>query len=111
MQIKTFDVGCEIHAEPGDRLEQCSKQAVHDLLCHQGYILFRGFSPTVEEYEAFTTQFGACANTREVHYPGSGAGLGFHAEDAYNAYRPDTLWFLCVYQGSDGGIPTGVVDG
>lgn len=111
MQIKTFDVGCEIRAETGERLERCSKQEVIDLVRRQGYALFTGFAPTVAEYEAFTARFGTCANTREVHYPESGAGLGFHAEDAYNPYRPDAIWFFCVYEGSDGGIPTGVVDG
>jgi hypothetical protein len=111
MQVKTHDVGSEIHAEPGEKLMDCPKEQVVDLASRQGYVLFSGFSPTVDEYEAFTAQFGTCANTREVHYPESGVGLGFHAEDAYNPYRPDSIWFFCAYEGSDGGVPTAAVDG
>jgi hypothetical protein len=111
VQIKTHDVGSEIHAENGEKLNDCRKEEVVDLARRSGYVLFRGFAPDVVQYEAFTTRFGTCANTREVHYPDSGAGLGFHAEDAYNPYRPDTIWFFCAFEGSDGGVPTGVVDG
>ena len=111
MKVKTHDVGSEIHAESGEKLKDVPTAEVVDLASRQGYVLFSGFSPTVEEYEAFTAQFGTCANTREVHYPDTGAGLGFHAEDAYNPYRPDSIWFLCKYEGSDGGVPTAVVDG
>jgi hypothetical protein len=111
MQITTRDLGCEIQAEAGDSLEQCSTAEVVELVRRSGYALFRGFAPSVADYEAFTARFGTCADTREVHYPESGAGLGFHSEDAYNPYRPDTIWFFCAYEGSDGGVPTGVVDG
>lgn len=110
MQINIFDVGAEIHAH-GATLTQCAKDEVVDLVRRQGYVLFSGFAPSVAECVQFTAQFGTCADTRHVHYPASGAGLGFHAEDAYNPYRPDVIWFFCVYEGSDGGVPTGTVDG
>ena len=111
MQIITFVIGAEIHPDAGQKLRDLPRDEVVDLVRRQGFVLFRGFEPTVAEYEQFTDAFGACADTRDVHYPESGDGLGFHAEDAYNPYRPDALWFLCKYEGSDGGIPTGVVDG
>jgi hypothetical protein len=111
MQIKKYDLGCEIRADRGETLAQCRTEQVVDLLRGHGYVVFSGFDPSVEEYEAFTVRFGTCEDTRHVHYPESGAALGFHAEDAYNPYRPDALWFFCAYEGSDGGIPTGVVDG
>jgi hypothetical protein len=111
MLISTFDLGSEIHAENGEKLADIAPDVVVDLVRRQGYTLFRGFAPAAAEFEAFTAAFGTCADTRHVHYPESGAGLGFHAEDAYNPYRPDVVWFFCAYQGSDGGIPTGVVDG
>ena len=110
MHIKILDVGAEIRAD-GATLAQCNKDEIVELVRKQGYALLSGFAPTVPEYERFTAQFGSCADTRHVHYPESGAGLGFHAEDAYNPFRPDAIWFLCVNEGSDGGVPTGTVDG
>lgn len=111
MEIKTSDIGSAVSATRGETLQDVSEEEIFELLLRSGYVLLRGFSPTVGEYEAFSGRFGTCAGTRDVHYPDSGAGLGFHAEDAYNPYRPDTIWFFCAYEGSDGGIPTGVVDG
>lgn len=110
METTVRDVGCEIRAE-GDTLADCSVEHVRELLARQGYVLFSGFEPSLADFELFTSRFGTCAETRHVHYPESGSGLGFHSEDAYNPYRPDALWFLCVYEGSDGGVPTGAVDG
>lgn len=111
MKTNSGTIGCEICAQPGERLDECDPEQVRDLVRARGWVFFSGFDPSVEDYETFTARFGACAGTREVHYPEGGEALGFHAEDAYNPYRPDTIWFLCAFQGSDGGIPTGVVDG
>lgn len=111
MKITTDTLGCEIRAEAGDRLSDCDADRVRELLRAHGWVYFAGFHPSVEEFESFSAQFGTCAPTRTVHYPPDGVALGFHAEDAYNPYRPDVLWFLCRYKGSDGGKPTGVVDG
>jgi hypothetical protein len=111
MRIQRGEIGTIVHADQGDRLADCPVGDVVELLRESGFILFRGLPPALEAYEAFTAQFGDCGDTREVHYPHDGTGLGFHAEDAYNPYRPDAIWFYCAYEGSDGGIPTGVVDG
>lgn len=111
MRIVSEGVGCEVRADSGERLNQCDQQEIVQLVRGHGWVMFSGFSPSLAEFEAFTGQFGTCAESRTVHYPPSGEGLGFHAEDAYNPYRPDTIWFLCLAQGSDGGAPTGVVDG
>jgi hypothetical protein len=111
MKISSEGVGCEISAERGEQLGQCDPAAILPLIRGHGWVFFSGFDPTVAEYETFTSRFGTCADTRGVHYPPGGEALGFHSEDAYNPYRPDTLWFLCVFEGSDGGAPTGVVDG
>lgn len=111
MRTEFQDVGCEVLAERSEKIHDCDPGMVRDLLRRQGWVAFNGFAVTVPEFEAFSAQFGVCANTRTVHYPPGGEALGFHAEDAYNPYRPDTLWFLCVFEGSDGGAPTGVVDG
>jgi TfdA family taurine catabolism dioxygenase TauD len=101
----------ELHAKPGERLNDCDPAHVIDLLRRTGWVYFSGFTPSVEDFETFSARFGTCAPTRTVHYPPGGKALGFHAEDAYNPYRPDALWFLCLFEGSDGGAPTGVVDG
>jgi len=110
MRIKLHDVGAEIHAE-GATLAECDKDEIVELVRKQGYVMLSGFTPTVNAYDQFTAQFGSCEVTRHVRYPQSRIGLAFHAEDAYTPYRPDALWFLCVNEGSDGGVPTGVVDG
>jgi hypothetical protein len=110
MLTKLYDVGAEIHAEDAT-LTDCDKDEIAELVREQGYVLLSGFAPTVSEYDQFTAQFGPCAVTRHVRYPQSRISLGFHAEDSYTPYRPDALWFLCVNEGSDGGVPTGVVDG
>lgn len=105
------DVGSEVRAGKGEKIQDRDTDSVRELLSRQGWITFTGFDVTVADFEAFSSRFGECANTRTVHYPAGGEALGFHAEDAYNPYRPDALWFLCVFEGSDGGAPTGVVDG
>ncbi|WP_084960731.1 TauD/TfdA family dioxygenase [Thermoactinospora rubra] len=111
MKIQSNTIGSEIHADPGERLAQIEPRVVVDLLRQGGYVYFTGFQPTLAEFEDFTKRFGTCAGARHVHYPEGGEALGFHAEDAYNPYRPDAIWFLCLFEGSDGGAPTGAVDG
>jgi len=111
MNVDRSELGCVVHAAPGNRLANCPADEVRALLREHGYVQFLGFAATPEEFAEFTNGFGRCADTRTVHYPEGGEALGFHAEDAYNPYRPDSLWFLCVFEGSDGGAPTGVVDG
>lgn len=111
MQITTKATGCTIDATPGQQLRDCDPGKVLTLLREHGWVYFSGFSPTVREYEDFTQLFGRCATPRSIIYPPGGVALGFHAEDSYNPWRPDALWFMCLSAGSDGGAPTGVVDG
>lgn len=103
-------IGCEIRAAAGDSLSHCDPGRISQLVRERGLILFSGFAPAAEEFEAFTSRFGVCAETRPVHYPSGGEALGFHAESGYTPYRPDAIWFWCVSPGSEG-MPTGVVDG
>lgn len=111
MKIDAKETGCEVHAAPGERLSRCEPGLVVSLLREHGWVFFSGFEPSVSEFVEFTNRFGFCAGPREVHYPPGGEALGYHAEDAYNPYRPDTIWFLCVFEGGDGGAPTRVIDG
>lgn len=111
MKIHPHDTGCDICAAPGERLADCDPAVVAAHLRRSGWVCFSGFDVTLPEFEAFAGRFGTCAGARDVHYPESGSALGFHAEDAYNPYRPDAIWFLCLFEGSDGGVPTSVVDG
>ncbi|MGI5270354.1 TauD/TfdA family dioxygenase [Nonomuraea sp. CA-218870] len=111
MKILSKTIGCEIAAGPGERLADIDPAIVVQLLKKDGYVYFTGYEPALAEFEAFTEQFGTCAGSRHVHYPEGGEALGFHAEDSYNPYRPDALWFMCLFEGSDGGAPTGAVDG
>ncbi|MEV4170449.1 TauD/TfdA family dioxygenase [Nonomuraea sp. NPDC049709] len=111
MKILSKTIGCEIAAGPGERLADIDPAIVVPLLKKDGYVHFTGYQPTLAEFEAFTGRFGTCAGARHVHYPEGGEALGFHAEDSYNPYRPDAIWFLCLFEGSDGGAPTGAVDG
>ena len=111
MKILPHNSGHIWLCEANESLFDCKVDEILKSVQHSGYILFRDFNPTQDEFEKFTNLFGICADTRHVHYPNTGEGLGFHAEDAYNPYRPDVIWFFCAFQGSDGGIPTNVVDG
>lgn len=111
MQVEKQDVGCVVSADSGERLADCDPAEVRELLRQQGYVYFTGFGVTMDEYQAFTARFGRCATPRTIEYPPGGVALGFHAEDSYNPWRPDALWFLCLAPGDDGGAPTGVVDG
>jgi len=111
MKITAAELGCEIRAAAGQRLADCDPAEVVEKLRQHGWVYFSGFAPSVEEFGAYARRFGRCATPREIHYPPGGVALGFHAEDSYNPWRPDALWFLCLTAGSDGGTPTGVVDG
>lgn len=111
MDITTKDVGCEIRAVAHERIADCDPATVVDLLRRNGWVYFAGFSPTLEEFEEFAKRFGRCATPRIILYPPGGVALGFHAEDSYNPWRTDAVWFLCLSAGSAGGTPTGVVDG
>lgn len=111
MKINSDQAGCEIVAGPGESINDCDPREIVSLVRRHGWLVFDGFDATVAEFEALTSRFGTCAGTRTVHYPAGGEALGFHAEDAYNPYRPDAIWFLCVFAGSDGGAPTRIVDG
>jgi TfdA family taurine catabolism dioxygenase TauD len=111
MKISWGGIGCNICALPGERLNQCAPSEVVSLLRKHGWVFFSGFKPSVTEFETFTSRFGTCQAVRTVPYLPGGTALGFHAEDAYTPFRPDTIWFLCVFEGSDGGVPTIVVDG
>lgn len=111
MRITEHDPGCYIAADGGDGLLDCDRGQVCELLRRNGYVYFSGFAATLDEFDQFTSRFGDCEEIRSVHYPPGGEALGYHAEDAYNPYRPDALWFFCQFEGSDGGAPTGVVDG
>lgn len=111
MKITVADNLCSIEADPGETLASCEPENVVTCLTRCGAVFLSGFEPTLEGFESFTNRFGTCAETRVVHYPPGGAALGFHAEDAYNPFRPDALWLWCACAGRDGGAPTNVVDG
>jgi hypothetical protein len=111
MEIKVSEIGSQIVAGAGEQLSDCRPDEVRDLLREHGWVYFTGFSPSVDEFREFTRKFGRCATPRSIVYPPGGVALGFHAEDSYNPWRPDALWFLCLNAGSHGGAPTGVVDG
>jgi hypothetical protein len=111
MDIKTDEIGSRIRACTGEQIADCSPDAVRNLLRNHGWVYFTGFSPSLPEFQEFTQKFGRCPTPRTIVYPPGGIALGFHAEDSYNPWRPDALWFLCLKAGSDGGAPTGVVDG
>lgn len=111
MKIVEGEIGCRVVADRGEELGQCDPARITSLLRQCGWVFFSGFEPSLGEFEAFSSRFGACQASRTVHYPPGGVGLGFHAEDAYNPYRPDVVWFFCLFEGTDGGVPTIAVDG
>lgn len=92
-------------------MTDCDVAEVRDLLRNHGWIYFSGFDASLEDFDGFGRKFGRCAPPRRMPETSGAVALGFHAEDSYNAWRPDALWFLCLSVGSDGGTPTDVVDG
>lgn len=111
MHVHVGTIGCTVEAAPGDQLSDCTPEEIVGLLRQHGWVYFTGFKPSIAEFHAYAARFGRCATPRVIHYPPGGVALGFHAEDSFNPWRPDALWFLCLAAGSDGGTPTGVVDG
>jgi TfdA family taurine catabolism dioxygenase TauD len=111
MRVEELEIGAIATPSQADELLDCDPDRIRTILRRQGYVLFRGFNPSVDEFEGFAAKFGRCAGVEDVHYDPDGAGLAFHSEDAWNPYRPDAIWFLCLFEGSDGGVPTVVVDG
>lgn len=91
------------------RLGHLSSSDIRTRFRRDGALLFRGFSPSIEEFKAFTAQF--CQYF--IAYPGSKrgrvndetniqtvdmdkAGIPFHSELSYSPVRPDLAWFFCV---------------
>src|SRR5215472_10050844 len=111
MRVGTQELGCQIVAEHGERLGDCDPAVVRHELRTQGWVYFSGFGATLEDFDVFAHRFGRAASPRRMPETPGEFALGFHAEDSYNAWRPDALWFLCLEMGSSGGTPTDVLDG
>lgn len=110
MKTTTDGLVCSISPDGAEDLSTLDVEEVRDLLRDKTCLYFSGFDVTTEDFVAFTARFGQTAPLRTMP-EAAGPQLGFHAEDAYNAWRPDTVWFLCVAEGSGGGIPTEILDG
>lgn len=111
MRVETHTLGSRIEAEPGERLNDCKPDVVQGLLRRHAWVYFSGFGATLEEFDTFAQRFGRSAPPRRMPETAGDIALGFHAEDAYNPWRPDALWFVCLAPGSKGGTPTDVLDG
>jgi hypothetical protein len=111
MRVETQEAGRKIIAERGERLDDCEPAMVRDVVQSQGWAYFSGFGASLEESDVFVHRFGRAASPRLIPGAPGELPLGFHAEDACNAWRPDVLWFVCLEVGSAGGTPTDVVDG
>jgi hypothetical protein len=111
MRVEILDLGSRIEAEPGEQLSDCAPELIRDLVGQHGYVYFSGFGTTFDEFHGYAKRFGPCAPPRLIPESPGEEPLGFHAEDSYNPWRPDALWFLCLAPGSDGGTPTDVLDG
>lgn len=111
MRVEINDLGSRIEAESGEKLGDCASDLIRDLVRQHAYVYFSGFGANLDDFHNLAKQFGRCASPRLINKAPGEEPLGFHAEDAYNPWRPDTLWFLCLSTGSDGGTPTDVLDG
>lgn len=101
--------GCFIVADAGESIDDCDRTQTISLLSEQGWLLFRDFKPSVDDFAKFSSSFGRCTPVRRA--PTSSTAIDYHAEDSYNPFRPDALWFHCVEVGSDEGASTYVCDG
>jgi hypothetical protein len=111
MQVEKQITGSTITAGPGEKLGDCDTQMVADMVRSHGMVYFSGFNSSIEDFSSFARQFGRSAPPRVMPDLWRVAAFGFHAEDAYNSWRPDVVWFLCRAIGADGGTPTEAVDG
>lgn len=111
MQITTTNPGAVVTAGPGERLGDCPTEQIRALLAEQAWVYFAGFDAGLEDFDAFAARFGRSTPPRRMPEMSGAVPLGFHAEDSYNAWRPDALWFLCLQTGTEGGTPTDVMDG
>jgi Taurine catabolism dioxygenase TauD, TfdA family len=111
MRVEQQITASTITAGPGEKLGDCDTQLVRDMVRSQGSVYFSGFNSSVDDFGSFARQFGNSAPPRVMPELGRVAAFGFHAEDAYNPWRPDVVWFLCRAIGADGGTPTEAVDG
>jgi alpha-ketoglutarate-dependent taurine dioxygenase len=98
------------------RLVQLDSNDIWIRFRRRGTILFRGFSPTLDEFKSFTAQF--CRYF--IAYPGNkrrrvenetdiqtvdlqNVGIPLHSELSYSPVRPDLAWFFCVGASKRGG--------
>lgn len=98
------------------KLGELSPRSIWIRFRSHGALLFRGFSPTIDEFKSFTAQF--CPYF--IAYPGgkreavnnetdiqtvdvTRAGIPLHSELSYSPVRPDIGWFFCVTPPRRGG--------
>jgi len=110
MRLDVSGPACTLEREGSETLDGLDTREIRELLREHSCLYFSGFGVDTKDFIGLTGRFGETAPLRTMP-EAAGPELGFHAEDAYNAWRPDTVWFLCVAEGSGGGIPTEILDG
>lgn len=111
MTVNTRSLGAEIVMSPGQGLIDQDPAEIRALVREHAWVYFSGFDASIEDFQALAERFGQTAPPRRMPETPGETALGFHAEDSYNAWRPDVVWFLCLSSGTDGGTPTDVLDG
>jgi len=101
------------------KLGDLSLSGIRSQFRRHGALLFRGFSPGIDEFRSFTEQF--CQYF--IAYPGSKRdsvgnetniqtvdvekkAIRLHSEMSYSPVRPDLAWFFCVVPPRQGGATT-----
>ncbi|MER5640337.1 TauD/TfdA family dioxygenase [Kitasatospora sp. NPDC002227] len=102
------------------RLADLDPAAVIDLLADSGFLLLRGFEPSLEEFSAFVKAHSGRVTldpARSFHggdvaqkVDAGVNALGLHIENGNSPFVPDLTWFLCEKAASSGSQTT-VCDG
>jgi TfdA family taurine catabolism dioxygenase TauD len=121
LEIRAYGTGNGrlVLATPGQELDQLDHPWIVSLLAESGFVLFRDFSPGLEEFSRFVKGLSSRVTldpARSFHGDvaqkvdaGTGA-LGLHIENGNSPFAPDLTWFLCERAASVGSETT-VCDG
>lgn len=106
-------------ATPGAQLSELHTAGLDQLLIETGHILIRGYSPTVEDFNALVAAYSTRLTMDPARaFNGSAAQqvdsgydpIGLHLENGATPFGSDLLWFTCVTAARSGSQTT-VCDG
>lgn len=106
--------GLLVQTQTGAKLADLERDLVVRLFKEHGALLFRGFAPSMEEFEDFTKRFADQFLFSPSHAPKYGRpethaaaegneGIPLHTERAWAPAKPDIIYFYCLRPADQGG--------